>query len=98
MFLIAEIARKPANLTNLTESDKSDKSLCNSILVPYFRRIFVQTNLLFSLLGSDSNRGRSPVKWVDLPYMFVHLYLLCLESSLNFFKVKFAVEYHKIKL
>ena len=35
----------PAILTNLTESYKSDKSLCNSILVPYFRRIFVRTNL-----------------------------------------------------
>ena len=26
-------------------------------------------------MGSNSDRGRSPVKWVDLPYMFVHLYV-----------------------
>ena len=46
-FLITEIGKsdksKPENLTNLT---KSDKSLCNSILVPSFGRIFVRTNLL----------------------------------------------------
>ena len=48
---ISDNSNKPANLQiwqiwqNLT---KSDKSLCNSFLDPYFRRIFVQTNL-FSL-------------------------------------------------
>ena len=30
---------------NLTKSDKSDKSICNLILVPSFGRIFVRTNL-----------------------------------------------------
>ena len=53
-FLIAEIdkSNEPANITNLTVSEKYDKcdviwliSLYNSILVPYFRRIFVRTNL-----------------------------------------------------
>ena len=37
----SEQSNTPANLTNLT------KFLCNSILVPYFRRIFVRTNLFF---------------------------------------------------
>ena len=41
-------SRKLVNLTNLS---KSDKSLCNSILVPSFGRIFVQTNLFLSLLS-----------------------------------------------
>ena len=44
---------KPENLTNLT---KSDKSLCNSILVPSFGRIFVQTNLFCNALKSVKKR------------------------------------------
>ena len=54
--LVAHIFLNHGNSTNLTnlncKSDKSDRiwqiwqiSLCNSILVAYFRRIFVQTNL-----------------------------------------------------
>ena len=40
VFLIADI----------NKSDKSNKSLYNSIVVPYFKRIFVQTNLFFGIV------------------------------------------------
>ena len=45
---------------NTRKSDKSDRilqiTLCNSILVPYFRRIFVQTNLFFNERYLTSNQ------------------------------------------
>ena len=84
VFFTSEIdksdkSNKPTNLTNLTESDKSDKSdksLCNSILVPYFRRIFVQANLFNSFYGK--------VNYINRPVFYIiSLSLLLILSLFN---------------
>ena len=65
---ISDKSNKPANLQiwqiwqNLT---KSDKSLCNSFLVPYFRHIFVRTNMFFNVSRYFNHKQNKigPLMW-----------------------------------